>query len=188
MSSPPYFPAHHPTLLHAYTFSRAGSFVQARVPWTRSAPFLFACCHDTLSPSPPYRSGIHTCMRSGIHTCMRSLDIHVPLGYPSIMHPTTTHDLSCQPSQMACSSWVVLTQKATPGCFSFASAHRFVRPTALQTTLTPHMSMHIVGRLVGAMICEAVIECNSGDGEGNGVWSCNTFCYCWQPFLEGVLE
>ena len=84
MSSPPHFPAHRPALGHAYTFSRAGSFVQARVPWTRSAPLLFTCCHDTLSPSPPP-------YRSWKQPLMRTPHSYMPLGHPSSMHPTTTH-------------------------------------------------------------------------------------------------
>ena len=83
MSSPPDFPARHPPLFHAYTFSRAGSFVQARVPWTRSGPLLFACCQVT--PPPPYRSWKQTLMRTP-HS-------HMALGPPSSMHPTTTHPL-----------------------------------------------------------------------------------------------
>ena len=83
MSSPPDFQAHHLPLLHVHTFSRAGSFVQARVPWTRSAPLLSACCQDTLSPSPPP-------YRSWKQTLMRTPHSHMPLGHPSSMHPTTT--------------------------------------------------------------------------------------------------
>ena len=74
MSSPPYFPAHHPPVLHAYTVSRAGSFVQARVPWTRSAPLLFTCCEGTPSTLSLLEANAHA------HTPQ----LHAPR--PSIKH------------------------------------------------------------------------------------------------------
>jgi len=126
MSSPPHFPAHHPPLLHAYTFSRAGSFVQARVPWTRSAPLLFACYHDTLSPStlplletnahglalPPYSSLAITILSPPPPGNKRSC-AHPTATWPSVIHQVCTPPLHTIPYQhslplMACSPWIVL--------------------------------------------------------------------------------
>ena len=93
MSSPPHIPAHHPPLCHAYTFSRAGSFVQARVPWTRSARSLFTLSQAT---PPLYRSWRHTLMRTP-HSHMAlgpRLSInHVPHHYthPPIPAVTSAH-------------------------------------------------------------------------------------------------
>ena len=137
MSSPPHFPAHRPPLLHAYTVSRAGSFVQARVPWTRSAPILFACYHNTLSPSPPP-------YRSWKQPLMRTPHSHMALGYPSSMHPTTAHHpipaftaahglfpMDCAASLLHNSPHGLLWHALTISC----------RP-ALHTTFTPpHMNI-----------------------------------------------
>jgi hypothetical protein len=97
ISSPPHFPAHHPPLLHAYTFSRACSFVHARVPWTRSAPLLFACRQVT--PLHPTALGNK---RSCVHPTATWL-----------LHQACTpplHTLPCQHSLplMACFPWIVL--------------------------------------------------------------------------------
>ena len=99
MSSPPHFPAHRPPLLHAYTVSRAGSFVQARVPWTRSAPILFACYHNTLSPSPPP-------YRSWKQPLMRTPHSHMALGpRPSIKH--APHHYTPSHTSSHCRAWLV---------------------------------------------------------------------------------
>ena len=90
MSSPPHFPAHHPPLLHAYTFSRAGSFVQARVPWTRSAPLLFACCQVT---------PLHPTALGNKRSCA-----HPTATWPSVIHQACTPPLHTIPHQ----PWVVL--------------------------------------------------------------------------------
>jgi hypothetical protein len=100
MSSPPHFPAHHPPLLHAYTVSRAGSFVQARVPWTRSAPLLFACC-QACTPLHPIALGNN-------RSCA-----HPTATWPSALLQGCTPPLRTIPCQhslprMACSAWVVL--------------------------------------------------------------------------------
>jgi hypothetical protein len=76
MSSPPHFPAYRPALGHAYTFSRAGSFVQARVPWTRSAPLLFACCQVT--PLHPIALGNKRSCAHPTATCPRPSINHAP--------------------------------------------------------------------------------------------------------------
>ena len=99
MSSPPHFPAHRPPLLHAYTFSRAGSFVQARVPWTRSAPLLFACCQVT---------PLHPTALGNKRSCA-----HPTTTWPSVIHQVCTPPLHTIPYQhslplMACSPWIVL--------------------------------------------------------------------------------
>ena len=89
MSSPPHFPAHRPPLLHAYTFSRAGSFVQARVPWTRSAPMLFTCCHDSLLSLLETNAHVHTPQPHG----------------PSIKH--APHHCTPSHASIHCRSWLV---------------------------------------------------------------------------------
>ena len=99
MSSPPHFPAHHPPLLHVYTVSRAGSFVQARVPWTRSAPLLFACCQVT---------PLHPTALGNKRSCA-----HPTATWPSVIHQVCTPPLHTIPYQhslplMACSPWIVL--------------------------------------------------------------------------------
>ena len=138
MSSPRHFPAHRPALGHAYTFSRAGSFMQARVPWTRPAPLLFACCHDTLSP--------HSTLSLLETMLMRTSHSHMALGSLSIMHSTTTtHTLPYQQSlpHMACAAWVVLLHNSLllPGGMLWHTLTISCRP-ALQTTFTPpHMNI-----------------------------------------------
>ncbi len=132
ISSSPDFPAQHPALFHVYTFSRAGSFVQARVPWTRTAPLLFACCQVT-----PFRSWKQPFVRTP-HS-------HMALGPPSIMHSTTTHHptpavtaahdlfpMGCAATQLTVvARWYAVAYTLTISC----------RP-ALQTTFTPpHMNI-----------------------------------------------
>ena len=97
MSSPPYFPAHRPALLHAYTVSRAGSFVQARVPWTRSAPLSIHLLSRCSLPLPSTLSLLET--NAHVHTPQphgpRLSIKHAPHHYthPPIPAVTAAHGL-----------------------------------------------------------------------------------------------
>ena len=135
MSSPRHLPAHHPPLFHAYTFSRAGSFVQARVPWTRSAPLLFACCPRYSLPLPSTLSLLETTAHA--HTpqphghSIKHAPHHCHHPTPAFTAAHGLFPMDCAASLLHNSPHGLLWHALTISC----------RP-ALQTTFTPpHMNI-----------------------------------------------
>ena len=166
MFSPPRFPAPHPPLFHAYTFSRADSFVQ------RHAFHGPACCQVT---------PLHPTALGNKRSC-----VHPTATWPSVIHQVCTPPLHSIPYQhslprMACSAWVVLLHNSLllPHFFvAYAdnhSLHRLVIPSPPRLSL---ICVVIHAHLLLCMLLSFVRVLRWHRWRCLAVWAWTPWCRC----------